>query len=237
LAELVLLFGLLIAGFDSMRLIPYFALLVMPAVGPAWRSITAQADRPVQSVESTASTASTESTNPAPPRKSLLSSLVAFEKRAEDQEPHGLKIALGTLALSAIAGAVMMAAPFAQVSDFDAQRLPVQAVQYLQDHHVDGLGFNYDNWGGYIYFKTRRKVFIDDWADFLPVQFLDDYINMLTAKGDWQKNFERYNFQWVMVPNQSQLAQILQGTPEWRAKFKPVYRDNVCVLLSRQAAR
>jgi hypothetical protein len=243
-AELTLFIILLIAGFDSMRLIPYCALIAIPIAAPAWNVLKKKyAADLLSSADDTAANSDNEkddsstlpkeqSTNsPGRTRASgtRLERFVRFETRAEKQEPHGLRVAIGSIILALIMGAVMMAAPFSQIKDFDRERLPVDAVNLMNQKSISGLGFNYDNWGGYLYFKLHKPVFIDDWADFLPVKFVDDYVDVLTAKPGWQDKFDRYRFAWVLVPNESQLAQLLVHSADW----KVMYKDKVAVLLVR----
>ena len=255
-AELTLFIVLIFAGFESMRLIPYCALLAMPVVGPAWREIAwryrddtidghnpqeeanqndagNQAEIPKQTGNSLAS----DPQAPAPAKEddktgqdsSAIAKLCRFEQRAQTQESSSLKIALGSMVVSLVMGTIMLLAPWAKINEFDPERIPVNAVAYMRDHHIEGSGFNYDNWGGYLYFTLHRRVFIDDWADFLPPQFLEDYLDVLMAKPGWQKKFDDRNFQWVLVPNESQLAQLLSSSPQWRI----AYKDKTAVLLLR----
>jgi hypothetical protein len=212
LEELVLLILLAVAGFASMRLIPYCALIVMPIVGPAWRVIR---QRELGEEVSGAK------------NDHLLFKLARLERRAEDHEKSSLKIAILSLVVALIMGSVIMSVPSFQPKDFDEERLPVGAVNYMARNGINGLGFNYDNWGGYLYLKLHRPVFIDDWADFLPVSFVNDYLDILTTHGDWQPKFEHYQFGWVLTPNEAQLTQVLSHNPHWHM----AYRDKLATLL------
>jgi hypothetical protein len=134
------------------------------------------------------------------------------------------------LAIALVMDVAAMAVPFFAVKDFDGERLPVAAVNYMQAHNISGHGFNYDNWGGYIYFKTHERVFIDDWADFLPVNFIDQYLQILLARPGWEEAFKQRNFQWVLAPNEAQISQLISVSPEWTVAFK----DKTAVLLVRK---
>jgi hypothetical protein len=103
-------------------------------------------------------------------------------------------------------------------------------VECLQKENPPGLGFNYDNWGGYIYFKLKKTVFIDDWTDFLPPKFIDDYLKVLLTQEDWETLFNKYNFTWVMVPKEAQLGQVLSQRKDWEVKCK----DDVGIFLVRK---
>jgi hypothetical protein len=247
LAESVLFIGLVLGGFESMRLIPYAGLIAMPFIGPAWHELRQRVQSQPNEAPAQADTASTparesksKSAAGSNPKPKLLAKIVRWEERGEAQEKNGLKMGIACLAIALIMGIVAMSTPFFAINDFDAERLPVDAVNYMQQHHIAGHGFNYDNWGGYIYFKTGEpyfktgeRVFIDDWGDFLPPGFIDQYLQILLAQPGWEQRFKRWNFQWVLVPNESQLAQILSQTPDWQVAQK----NKTAVLLVRKEVR
>jgi len=218
LAELVLFCGLCLGGFESMRLVPYCALLAMPFAGPAWQALRQQvAAEPADSTK----------------HQRWLRKLVQLEQRAEPQEKSGLKLAIACLVIALVMGVVAMLTPSLAVKDFDGERLPVDAVNYMMEHNIDGHGFNYDNWGGYIYLKTGRRVFIDDWADFLPPKFIDQYLQILLAQPGWEQEFKARNFNWVLAPNEAQISQLVARSPQWSTAFK----NKTAILLVRKGTQ
>ncbi|HEY9718878.1 MAG TPA: hypothetical protein V6C69_15505 [Trichormus sp.] len=253
LAEAVLFCGLVLGGFESMRLIPYAALIAMPLTGPAWHELRqrvrsqenqASSDAPAAVDGSSAPETDSKSGSPASlkAKSNGLARIVQLEERGEAQEKNGLKMSIACLAIALVMGVVAMSASFFAVKDFDAERLPVDAVNYMQQHHIaEQHGFNYDNWGGYIYFKTGERVdfktgervFIDDWGDFLPPGFIDQYLQIILTRPGWEKAFKQWDFRWVLVPNESQLAQMLSQSPDWQVAEK----DKTAVLLVRKDGR
>lgn len=216
--ELLFMVLMLVSGIYTMRLIPYFALAAPAALGPAWHALRLKRARELS-----------EQSGEKSSFPNWLAKILDMEERSEPQEKTSLKVGLLALSLCAVMGLAFVTLPFCQIKDFDPERIPVQAVNYMSEHGVKGLGFNYDNWGGYIYYRLNRPVFIDDWADFLPVSFVDSYLDILLAQRNWQKDFEHYNFQWVLVPNMAPIAQILSTKPQW----KKIIEDKSSIFLVR----
>jgi len=227
LGEALLFSGLVLGGFDSMRLIPYCALMAMPFAGPAWQALRRQIEQK--------SDGAADQNGPTLPenakRPGWLPRLVQLEQRAEPQEPSSLKMAVACLAGALIIGVVAIVTPSCAVADFDEERLPVDAVNYMQAHNITGHGFNYDNWGGYIYLKTHQRVFIDDWGDFLPPKFIDQYLQILLARPGWEQAFKERDFQWILAPNEAQLSQLMSTSPQWNVACK----NKTAVLLVRKS--
>lgn len=203
-------------SFISMRFIPYCTLMVIPFLGPYWALLKPKL---------------LESDSQKPIEK-LLAKLAKVETRIEGDEPRGPRLAMVYTLITMAMSIAFISLDMFKVKDFDPTRIPVKLVESLQAENPKGLGFNYDNWGGYIYFKLRKPVFIDDWTDFLPPKFIDDYLKMLLAQDDWETLFNKYNFTWVMVPKEAQLAQILSKRPDWEVKGK----DQVGIFLVRKTA-
>lgn len=203
-----------LASFVSMRFVPYCALMVIPFLGPYW-----QLWRP-----------KLLAWEPQKPLEKGLVKLARKEAEIEVNEPKGWKPALIYGLITVTMSVAFISLEMFKVKDFDPTRIPVKLVECLQKENPQGLGFNYDNWGGYIYFKLKRTVYIDDWADFLPPEFIEEYIKILLTQDNWQEIFNKRNFTWVMVPNEAQLAQVLSKRDDWEVKCK----DDVGVFLVKK---
>ncbi|MCC7531223.1 MAG: hypothetical protein IT342_22135 [Candidatus Melainabacteria bacterium] len=205
-----------LGSFVSMRFVPYCALMVIPFLSPYWALLKPKL------LES-------EARNPI---EKGLTKLAKLEARIEGDEPKGWKLALLYAIITIAMTVAFITMDMFKVKDFDPTRIPVKLVECLQKENPPGLGFNYDNWGGYIYFKLKKTVFIDDWTDFLPPKFIDDYLKILLTQDDWEQLFNKYNFTWVMVPKEAQLGQVLSQRKDWEVKCK----DDVGVFLVRKPA-
>lgn len=217
-AETAVMGMLCVASIVSMRMVPYCSLMMIPFLGPYWAMI-----KPALLAAE-------------PDQGGLVNhsmhKLAKLESRIEGDEPKGWKLALAYVAVTVLMSVAFLNMDMFKVKDFDPERIPVKLVQCLKEANPPGLGFNYDNWGGYIYFKLRKTVYIDDWADFLPMSFIEEYLQILLAQPGWEANFDKYKFSWVMVPKDAQLAQILSKRPDWEVKCK----DDAGILFIKKAA-
>lgn len=108
---------------------------------------------------------------------------------------------------------------------FDPQRMPVGAVDYIEQTHLTGPVFCPDYWGGYAIYRLSPglKVVIDDRHDFYGEQFLQSYLHTIHAEQDWRQ-FLRMTAPAVLVlPRNAALTSILIATGNWQ----PIYTDNV----------
>ncbi len=218
LPETAVMCAFFAASVLSMRMVPYCSLMVIPFS----RSI-------LGTIETKTFGIGCKKAN----RKKRWRNSPKLEARIEGDEPKGWKLAVIYIVITIAMSVAFLTMDMFKVKDFDATRIPVKLVECLQRENPPGLGFNYDNWGGYIYFKLKKTVFIDDWTDFLPPKFIDDYLKMLLTQEDWETLFNKYNFTWVMVPKEAQLGQVLSQRKDWEVKCK----DDVGIFLVRRQSK
>jgi hypothetical protein len=118
---------------------------------------------------------------------------------------------------------------------FSPQRFPAAAVDYVNDHGVEGQIVSIDSWGGYLIYRLypRARMVVDDRHDFYGDQFIESYLKMVRVEPGWKDFLEQYRARYVLVPTKSALANILRETPEWRL----IYSDDVAVLFERTGQR
>ena len=75
--------------------------------------------------------------------------------------------------------------------------------------------YNAYYFGGYLIFTRgpEHKVFIDGRSDFYGTPFELKYLDVLSAKYDWDQNLDRYGAQTVLVPADAALASALKENP------------------------
>jgi hypothetical protein len=195
LSEFLFLLTLGFGGLYAMRLIPYFAILAVPAAAYCWPALRAQL------VDSQL----------LPQVKRLLNTDENFDR--DLRFGRFLQITAGVVA--AFAALVFLVGPERKLNSFDPQRLPVAAVSYLQSKDIHGLGFTRDNWGGYLNFQTTDKLFIDDKTDFYPRDFIDDYASLYLTYPKWKKVIDKYKFAYILIPSDIPLAYLLSADPGW----------------------
>ena len=194
------------ASVYAMRLFPYFVLLALPAAGPQWAAICKAS---------------------LPPRaKNWLSGLAQREERLNPQEEQVAKLMPVWLLVSFLVSLAFLLLPLVRINDFDPTRLPVAAVTKLQEKNIDGVGFCRDNWGDYLYWRTRKPIFIDDKTDFYPPQRLDDYASIYMTYPGWQTTLQKYDFKYMLLPRGLPLTFLLKDNPAW----VKCHEDEVAVL-------
>lgn len=113
---------------------------------------------------------------------------------------------------------------------FPAAEFPVAASSVLETLPPDARILSPDKFGGYLIyrFNGRRKVFFDGRSDLYGADFLKQCGRLMQARPGWQKIMESFRFDDALLPNDYPLIPALEQTG-----WKPVYRDAVCTLLTR----
>ena len=110
---------------------------------------------------------------------------------------------------------------------FDPNRMPVQAVLFVQDRHAICPIFSPDYWGGYLIYELypHNRVVIDDRHDLYGERFLRSYLTTMHVEPGWE-NFLRVHGECMLLPRKSALAAILAKTAEWQT----VHSDDVAIV-------
>lgn len=205
-------FGYMIFLFCSslyaMRLIPYFALAALPAMATQMGEIFRKEELC---------------------KLPFLGKLLKSDKSASEAELVLQKQRWTVCGISSAIALVYLLSPAFRVADFDAARLPVKAVDYLKQHNIKGLGFVKDNWGSYLYWRTKQGIFLDDKTDFYSQKLLDDYTSIFMTNPGWEKSLDKYQFNYVLIPRGLPLEFILTKDSRWNK----VFEDSTAVLFLR----
>ena len=115
---------------------------------------------------------------------------------------------------------------------FDVKKFPVAAVQVIAERGIQGTIFSLDSWGGYFIYRLypEMKVFVDDRHDLYGEQFLREYLTAIRLAPRWDEVLDEKRVNWVLMPGNSSLANMLKETHRWRV----IYADDVAVLLERE---
>lgn len=212
LAQWILCMALFFAGIYVMRFIPYFALIALPAIGAAWGDIRKQA------LLSPAISAA----------QSLFQKFCKWDGSKKLNKRDELKHAMIKLVLLAVIIGIFLLEPRFKVKDFQQNKLPVAAVEYMKGHGINGLGFALDNWGPYLYYKFNRPIFIDEKTDFYPVEFMKEY--HAAYSGDTPGVLDKYKVDYALIQPEAGLVKWLDKSNNWQR----VYGDKVSVLYLRK---
>jgi len=118
-------------------------------------------------------------------------------------------------------------------SHFDAKHFPVQAGEVMLQRDIGEPIFAPDLWGGYLIYRLypQTRVFVDDRHDLYGAEFMKDYLKAVRLAPDWEKFLNEKHVNWVLVPAESALANMLEETSQWSV----IYRDAAAVLFRRKA--
>ena len=118
---------------------------------------------------------------------------------------------------------------------FLPNKMPVEAVDWLEKNPQQGNMFNYFVWGGYILYRDwpNEKVFIDGQTDFYGETLFREYLDVMSMGSDWEKILDKYNVAWMLIPRNEPLAQTLKAdqTDPWNV----IYEDDTAIILRRVA--
>ena len=119
-----------------------------------------------------------------------------------------------------------------QGNRFQEGVFPVAAVNFITDNPPEGNGFNHFPWGGYLLYRIwpEKLVFIDGQTDFYGEELTREYEQIITLKEGWEKVLDLYDIQWVLMPFESPLVNVLESRSNW----KTAYQDSTAVILVRE---
>ncbi|HLI64012.1 MAG TPA: hypothetical protein VKV05_11465 [Terriglobales bacterium] len=134
---------------------------------------------------------------------------------------------------AAIVAAVVAAVIFLFPSSAKLQaqvdaKYPTAALEFMQQHHLEGRTFNQYLWGGYMEWKTPDlKPIIDGRADiFVYNGVLDDHRRAMTIQAPLEI-MDKYRIDYALLQPEQPLTYLLQHSASWRT----IYADKVAVLL------
>ena len=109
---------------------------------------------------------------------------------------------------------------------FDPQRMPVQAVDFLERTGRRDSFFSPDYWGGYLIYRLypTNKVVVDDRHDFYGQDFLTGYMTAIHVEPGWE-SFVNWRT-CAVLPRKAALTAVLSKDLEW----KIVYSDDVATV-------
>jgi hypothetical protein len=140
------------------------------------------------------------------------------------------KYVLNAILMTIMAGAVIHYFPSrAFLADKVAERFPVHAAQYLEQHQVAGPMLNGYGFGGYLVF-SGYKPFIDGRGDIYETGgVLSDYVQLAGLKPGGLDVLRRYQIQSCLLGKDDALSVVLAALPGWQK----VYSDNTSALFIR----
>ncbi|MGH7844359.1 MAG: hypothetical protein ACREQW_04190 [Candidatus Binatia bacterium] len=117
---------------------------------------------------------------------------------------------------------VILYAAAAQVNyQFDPEKKPVAAVEFLKKTNLRGNMFNSDAFGDYLIYATwpQYRVFVDGRQDMYGPELLREYDAVIRVAPGWDKIVEKYRIEWIFFDADSALSVHLSRDPDWHLIF------------------
>lgn len=116
---------------------------------------------------------------------------------------------------------------------FLPDKMPVQAVEWLQANPQDGNLFNDYIWGSYVLFRMwpQQTVFIDARTDFYGERLIREYADVIHMNDGWENILDTYDVKWMLIPRDEALAKYLYSVDDdaWHV----IYEDDLAVIFRR----
>lgn len=226
----------------SVRYIPLWALLAMPALGEALLAcarVYRAAQEPRASRTPPAGVAERVHASAMRTAARLVTRAAVLSRRLEATDRlvgKGVWASLAAILVAAIVvhgGIIPGTSTRLLDAHYDAHTFPVQAAQELHANGLPpGVGFTTYEWGGYLdYALPEYHVFIDSRSDVYSAEILADYASIMALNPGWQHTLDRYHVRWALIPAGSPLEQMLAISPGWRCS--PLGSDGVAALCTR----
>ena len=118
-----------------------------------------------------------------------------------------------------------------QGNQYDPKVFPINAMTWLDANPQTGNMFNHFTWGGYILFRgwPQYPVFIDGQTDFYGEALTREYESVISVSDNWWEILDKYQVDWVIIENNSPLAQVLVDQKGW----KILYQDETSIILKK----
>ena len=114
-------------------------------------------------------------------------------------------------------------------AQFDPKKVPVDAVDFLQNEPSREPIFSSDFWGGYLIYRLypSRQVVVDDRHDLYGSDRIREVLILMQGEPGWREILETWHIHTILLPVGSTLANLLHQLPEdWRV----AYQDDVAVV-------
>ncbi|HEX2996362.1 MAG TPA: hypothetical protein VHP14_16170, partial [Anaerolineales bacterium] len=116
-------------------------------------------------------------------------------------------------------------------NQFDPNKFPVQAVNWLEKNPQQGNTFNNFIWGGYLLYRLWpiQTVFIDGQTDFYGEALTQEYTQVMSLGEGWETILAKYDVSWVIVQSDKPLVKALQDQAGWVI----IYQDSTATILHK----
>jgi hypothetical protein len=113
-------------------------------------------------------------------------------------------------------------------ANFNADKFPLRAVDFLSQHAPADPLFTTDAWGGYVIYRAWPvvHVVVDDRHDMYGSEYMKGYLKIVQGNWDWQRQLQGTGARSALVSPNSAIGSLLRLSPEWRL----IYDDGQALL-------
>jgi hypothetical protein len=103
-------------------------------------------------------------------------------------------------------------------ANFNADRFPVHAVDFVVQHPPTSPLFTTDAWGGYVIYRAwpTVRVVVDDRHDMYGSEYMKRYLKVVEGNWDWQQQLQATGAGAALVSPSSAIGSLLRLSPAWR---------------------
>jgi hypothetical protein len=114
---------------------------------------------------------------------------------------------------------------------FSPNRMPVAAVDYIQQHALAGPVLSTDFWGGYLVYRfyPQEQVVVDDRHDLYGEAFFKSYLKTYRGERGWQEFLRERPAGCLLFPRDAAITNLLLEDADWKAMFQ----DDVAAVFVR----
>lgn len=135
-------------------------------------------------------------------------------------------------ALMVAAGAMYLHIDNPRLRSLVAEKLPLQAVEVVQERHYGGSVFNNYDWGGFLIWQLREPVAIDGRAALYGDARMDRSRKTWAGAPQWASDPDLQSAGVVIAPDAAALTQLLRTDP----RFQLSYEDKIAaVFVAKQS--
>ncbi|HZS50529.1 MAG TPA: hypothetical protein VFA54_06705 [Bryobacterales bacterium] len=117
---------------------------------------------------------------------------------------------------------------------FNPKLFPVAAADFLERSSFSGNVFSTDQWSSYLIYREfpRVRVFMDGRSDYYGPKLGELYLDLINVHHAWERTFQQYGVETVVLPVDSGLVGALKESPHW----KVAYDDGIAIVFERAAS-
>lgn len=134
-------------------------------------------------------------------------------------------------AVAFIAGLLVLHINNPRLHKLLAEKMPVQAVEFIRERHYSGALFNNYDWGGFLIWKLQEPVSMDGRAGLYGDQRIDRSRATWGGGPQWASDPDLQSAGIVLAPDGAALTQLLRTD----ARFHLAYQDKVATVFVTHA--